>query len=41
MVGGERRDVTDIARGKGVGGVRCDVTYSVKGKGSVGKDVML
>jgi len=40
VVGGERRDVTDIARGKGVGGVRCDVTYSVKGKGSVGRDVM-
>ena len=31
-IGGEKRDVTDIARDEGVGGETRDVTYSVSGK---------
>ena len=40
VFGGERRDVTHSARGKGSVG-RDNVTDCAKGKGSVGSDVML
>jgi hypothetical protein len=38
---GERRDVTDSARGKVVGGESRDVTLLQVGKGLLGGDMML
>ena len=40
-MGGERRDVTESARGKWVVLARLDVTDSARGKWSVGRDLML